>query len=325
MKAAVVGDKGLAILDIDIPKPKPTEILVRIRACGLNRADIMIASGMAHGRESGPGAVVGIEFSGEVVEVGSETEGVKPGDRVMCSGSGGWAEYAVADWGRAATIPGNNMTWAQAATLPIALQTMHNALVTAGGMKAGETVMIQGASSGVGLMGMQIAREMGAKLVVGSSTNPDRRARLTEYGADLAVDSRDDGWVQQVLDATGGKGVDLIIDQISGYAANHNLAATAILGRIVNVGRLGGFSGDFNFDLHALRRITYIGVTFRTRSIEEVRLIVTQMRADLWDMVEAGKLTIPIDSEYSLDEAPAAVEHMRANQHFGKIVLNLED
>jgi NADPH2:quinone reductase len=325
MKAAVVGDKGFGIIEIDEPKPKPTEILVRVRACGLNRADIMVAGGMTHGRDSGPGAVVGLEYAGEVVEIGSEAQGVSVGDRVMCSGTGGWAEYAVADWGRAAQIPGNNMNWAQAATLPIALQTMHNAVVTAGGMKAGEAVMIQGASSGVGLMGMQIAREMGAKLVVGSSTNPERRARLAEFGADLAVDSRDEGWVDQVLDATDGKGVDLIVDQISGYAANQNLAATAILGRIVNVGRLGGFSGDFNFDLHALRRINYIGVTFRTRSIDEVRKIVREMRADLWDMVEAGKLTLPIDSEYSLDDAPQAVEHMRANQHFGKIILNLGD
>ena len=324
MKAAVAGDQGFGIVDIDAPKPKPNEVLVQVRACGLKRADIMVASGMAHGRQSGPGAVVGIEFAGEVVEVGSETNDIKPGDRVMCSG-GGWAEYAVADWGRAAQIPGNNMTWAQAATMPVALQTMHNALVTAGRMKAGEAVMIQGASSGVGLMGLQIAKAMGAKLVVGSSTNPDRRAKLAEYGADLAVDSRDEGWVGQVLDATDGRGVDLIVDQISGYAANQNLAATAILGRIVNVGRLGGFSGDFNFDLHALRRIDYIGVTFRTRSVEEVRDIVRAMQSDLWDMVEAGKLALPVDSEFSLDDAPEAVEHMRANSHFGKIILNVGD
>ena len=200
---------------------------------------------------------------------------------------------------------------------------MHNAVVTAGRLQAGESVLIQGASSGVGLMGMQIAKAMGASFVVGSSTNPDRRARLGEYGCDLAVDSRDENWVQQVLDATDGAGVDLIVDQVSGYTASQNLAATKILGRIVNVGRLGGFTGEFNFDLHAMRRIDYIGVSFRTRSIEEVRVIVKAMKADLWDAVEAGTLSLPIDSEYSLDDAVAAVEHMRANRHFGKIVLNV--
>ena len=324
MKAAVVGDNGFAIAEIDPPKPKPNEVLVRVRACGMNRADLMVASGMAHGRSSGPGATIGIEYVGEVVEVGAEAEGVKPGDRVMCSGGGGWAEYAVADWGRAAAIPGNNMTWSQAATLPIALQTMHNAVVTAGRMKPGEAVMIQGASSGVGLMGLQIAKALGARLVVGSSTDAARRARLGDFGCDLGVDSRDAGWVRRVLDATDGKGVDLIVDMVSGYAANANLAATRILGRIVNVGRLGGFSGEFDFDLHAARRIDYIGVTFRTRSVEEVREIVQAMKRDLWGLVEAGKLSLPIDREFAFADAPEAVEYMRANRHFGKIVLVME-
>ena len=105
MKAAVVGENGFGIQDMPEPKPKPNEVLIRVRACGLNRADAMVAGGMAHGRDSGPGTTVGIEFAGEVVEVGAETEGLKPGDRVMCSGSGGWAEYAVADWGRAGRCP----------------------------------------------------------------------------------------------------------------------------------------------------------------------------------------------------------------------------
>jgi len=216
------------------------------------------------------------------------------------------------------------MTWAQASTLPVALQTMHNAAVTAGRFKAGETVLIQGASTGVGLMGLQIAKALGAKLVVGSSTNPDRRSRLAEFGADLAIDSKDEGWVDEVLEATDGEGVDLIVDQISGYAANANLAATKILGRIVNVGRLGGFTGEFNFDLHAMRRIDYIGVTFRTRSVEEVRHIVQAMKNDLWDAVEAGKLSLPIDSEYALDDAVEAVNYMKANKHFGKIILYMD-
>ncbi len=324
MKAAVVGDTGLEIREIDTPKPGLAEVLIRVRAVGLNRADAMVASGMAHGRAGGPGTVPGIEYVGEVAEVGPEVPHVKPGDRVMCSGTAGWGEYATADWGRTVPIPTNNMTWAQASTLPVGLQTMHNAIVTAGRFKPGETVMIQGASTGVGMLGMQIAKALGAGLVVGSSTNPERRARLTEFGADLAVDSQDAGWVDQVLEATGGDGVDLIIDQVSGYVANQNMQATKILGRIVNVGRLGGASGDFNFDLHAMRRIDYIGVTFRTRSVEEVRDIVAAMKADLWDTVEAGALSLPIDREFAFDDAAEAVEYMRANKHFGKIVMTLD-
>jgi NADPH2:quinone reductase len=205
--------------------------------------------------------------------------------------------------------------------MPVALQTMHNALVGAGRFKKGESVLIQGASTGVGLLGMQIAKLMGAAIVMGTSTNDARRARLKEFGCDLALDSRDEKWPDEVKAATGGKGVDLIVDQISGGVANQNMQAAAILGRIVNVGRLGGMKGEFNFDLHALKRIDYIGVTFRTRSPEEVRAIVKAARADLWPAIEAGKLTLPIDKTFPLEKAAEALAHMKANAHFGKIVL----
>ena len=323
MKAAVVGDKGIEIRDVPRPEPKANEVLVRVRAAGLNRAELAIAAGHRHGSAGGSGAVIGLEWSGEVAAVGAEVRGLKAGDRVMCSGNGGYAEYAVCDWGRVSPIPANNMTFPQAATLPVALQTMHDAVVTNGRLKAGESVLIQGASSGVGLMGLQIAKLKGAKLVIGTSTNAERRARLKEFGADLALDSKDSAWPDAVAEATGGKGVDLIIDQVSASVANQNMKAASILGRIVNVGRLGGMKGEFDFDLHALKRIAYIGVTFRTRSLEEVRAIVRRMREDLWDSVEAGKLHLPIDRTFPLEEAAAAQAHMRANGHFGKIVLTV--
>jgi NADPH2:quinone reductase len=216
------------------------------------------------------------------------------------------------------------MTFAQAACFPVALQTMHNAVVTAGRLKRGESLLIQGASSGVGLMGMQIGKVMGAALVMGTSTNPARRARLKEFGCDLALDSSDPKWPDEVKKATGGKGVDLIVDQVSASVANQNLAAAAILGRIVNVGRLGGMKGEFDFDLHALKRIDYIGVTFRTRTIDDVREINRAMRADLWPALEAGKLTMPIDRTFPLEKAADALAVMRTNAHFGKIVLMME-
>ena len=291
-----------------------------MRACGLNRADLGVAAGHKHGAIGGPGTIVGMEFAGEVVEVGAEASGLKPGDRVMCSGAGAFAELAVADWGRATPIPAN-MSFEQAATLPVALQTMHNALVTAGRLAAGESVLIQGASSGVGLMALQIAKHMGAGFVIGTSTNAMRREKLKQFGADLAIDTTDPAWPDAVLAATGGKGVHLIIDQVSASVANANMKAARVLGRIVNVGRLGGAKGEFDYDLHALKRIDYIGVTFRTRSIEEVREINRLMRADLRGAIEAGTLRLPIDRSFPLAEAVAAFAHMRANAHFGKIVL----
>ena len=144
---------------------------------------------------------------------------------------------------------------------------------------------------------------------------------MVNDGTYLAIDTTQPDWSEEVLAATDNKGVDLIVDQVSASVANQNMEAAAILGRIVNVGRLGGMKGEFNFDLHALKRIDYIGVTFRTRSPEEVRAIVKAARADLWPAIEAGKLSLPIDRTFPLSQAAEALAHMKANAHFGKIVL----
>src|SRR5580693_7366738 len=287
MKAAVLGAKGIEIQDLPKPEPKPNEVLIKVRASSLNRADTLVAAGIQHGPV------------------------------------GGVAEYVVTDAGRVNRIPGNNMTYEQAACFPVALQTMHNAVVTAGRLKRGETLLIQGASSGVGLMGMQIGKLMGASLVLGTSTNAKRRAGLTDYGCDVAIDTSKPDWPADVKKATGGNGVNLIVDMVSAPVAMGNLEAAALLGRIVNVGRLGGTKGEFNFDMHALKRIDYIGVTFRTRTPEEVREIVKAMRADLWPAVEAGKLTLPIYKTFKLADIVEALSVMTANQHFGKIVITV--
>ena len=323
MKAAVLGEKGVEVRDVPRPTPKPNEVLIKVRASSLNRADTIVAAGIQHGPVGGVGARLGLECSGEVEAVGSEVTGFKAGDRVMGSAPGGFAEYTVTDAGRLHRIPGNNMTYAQAACFPIALQTMHNAVVTAGRLKRGETLLIQGASSGVGLMGMQIGKLMGASIVLGTSTNAHRRAQLKDYGCDVPIDTGKPDWPEDVKKATGGNGVNLIVDMVSAPVANGNLAACALLGRIVNVGRLGGTKGEFNYDLHALRRIDYIGVTFRTRTAEEVRDIVKAMRADLWPAVESGKLSLPIYKTFKLDHIVEALGVMTANQHFGKIVIDV--
>src|SRR6202451_276313 len=206
MKAAVVGEKGAEVRDLPKPDPKPNEVLIRVRASSLNRADLLVASGHQHGSVGGIGARIGLECSGEIEAVGSEVKDFKAGDRGLAA-PGGFAEYAVTDAARAHRIPGNNMTYEQAACLPVALQTMHNAVVTAGRLKRGETLLIQGASSGVGLMGMQTGKLMGASLVLGTSTNAKRRAGLKDYGCDVAIDTAKPDWPEDVKKATGGKGV----------------------------------------------------------------------------------------------------------------------
>jgi len=322
MKAFVYAQGGATIANVPKPEPSGPQVLVRVHACGLNRADLGMTKGHVHGSQGGAGTILGMEWSGEVVAVGPDARGAKPGDRVAGSGTAAFAEYTLADHGRLLAVPAA-MSYATAATLPLALTTMHNALVTVGRLEAGQSVLVQGASSGVGLMALQIAKLKGARLVVGSSTHATRRSRLAEFGADLAVDSNAPAWVDQVLSATDGRGVDLVIDQISGRVASQNLRATKVLGRIVNVGRLGGTHADFDFDTHAARRIDYVGVTFRTRIIEEIREIFVKVRDDVWPAAIAGQLRMPIDSTWAFDDIAKAFAHMEANAHLGKIVVML--
>ena len=323
MNAAVLGADGPAVMRIPVPVPAADEVLVRVHAAAMNHADLAIAEGRMHGTHGGPGTVLGLEFAGDIVEVGEAVRGLSAGQRVMASGRGAFAEYAVAKAGRVIPIPSPATGYQQAACLPVALQTMHDAIVTRGRLRAGDVVLVQGASSAVGLIALQMCRLLGARMIIGTSTNPERRRRLREFGADLVLDSSVADWPQAVLDQTQGHGADLIIDMVSGPVMNQNLRAAALEGRIVNVGRLGGRQAQFDFDLHALRRIEYVGVTFRTRTDAQVEEVVRRMRKDLDAALDAGRLSLPVDRVYPLEQVGAAFERNRARRHFGKLILAL--
>jgi NADPH:quinone reductase len=321
MKAGVASENGLAIQSIPKPEPADQQILVRVAAAGMNRADLNAAKGAGVASRASLGKAIGMEWAGEVVAVGEAVTTILPGDFVMCSGTGGYAEFAVADVGRALPLGGSGLSVEQAAGLPLALMTAHDAVVSNGRLTAGDSILVHGASSAVGLAAMQIAKLKGASLVIGTSTSVARSARLLEFGADIVFDPSSAKWVDQILEATGGNGVNVIIDMVAGATVNGSMRAAAVLGRMVNVGRLAGATTEFDLDLHALKRLNYIGTTFRTRGIAEVREIVRAMHADLWEAVTTGRIRLPIDRIFALDEAPAAHAHMQQNAHFGKIIL----
>ncbi len=324
MRAIVYGPQGPVLAEVPQPQVAAAQVRVRVQACALNRADLYMAEGRRHGDGGGPGAILGLEWAGTVDAVGPEVPPhIQPGQRVMGSGRGAFADYAVADWGRVLPLPDGIGDPAEAATLPIALQTMHDALATHGRLRAGQSLLIHGASTAVGLMALQIARHMQAGWIAGSSTSPAKRQRLLELGVDLAFDPGASDWPRQVIDATGGKGAQVVVDMLAGPIFNATLAATAFEGRIVNVGRLAGRSANFDFDLHALRRVHYSGVTFRTRTPEEVRQITGRMLRDLGEPLRAGHLRLPIDCEFELEQCAQALAYMRANRHFGKITLRV--
>lgn len=315
MRAVVVTEAGVHVGDVVQPEPGPGEILVRVSVASLNRKDLL-----ALRRASGK--PIGSEWSGVVAGLGSGVQGFKIGDRVMCAGEGGFAEFAVTHAGRAIVVPTQSLTDEQAAVLPMALQTMHDALTRAQ-LTRGDVVLVHGASSGVGLMGLQIARQLGAGLVIGTSTRDDRSQRLREHGADHVVNSTAPDWSRRILEITSGRGADVIVDMVAGPRFNEVMEAAALRARIVNVGRLGGDSASFDFDLHARKRITYIGVTFRTRTQEEIAELNGKMVSQLGEALAAGKLKLPIDARFSLEQAAEALRHMQDNMHFGKIVLNV--
>lgn len=315
MKAIVSAEEGVVLRELPEPVPGPQEVLVRVRAASLNRADLAVAAART-------GRPIGMEWAGEVVQAGADAAGWV-GQRVVCTGMGGFAEYAVAHVGRVIPIP-PGADFAEGSVLGLALQTMHDALVTNGRLRAGEAVLVHGASTAVGLIALQMARHMGAATVIATSTSADKRARLAAFGATHVLDPNEPGWVAAVLDATQGRGADLVIDQIAGPRFDDTMRATAVLGRIVNVGRLGGDTGPFNFDLHALRRLQYTGVTFRTRDADEVKALNGALLDHLGDAIADGRFRLPIHARFALGEAAQALDLMASNQHFGKIVLTVD-
>ncbi|MDT7531702.1 zinc-binding dehydrogenase [Sphingopyxis sp. SE2] len=320
MIAGIATAEGLTVAEVARPTPSDEQILVRVVAAGMNRADLAAAKGMGVASANSYGKPIGMEWAGEVVEIGSTVTDCVVGDWVACSGTGGYAEYAVADQHRIFKLRSGEGA-AQAAVLPLALMTAHDALVVAG-LRRGETVFVHGATSAVGLATLQIAKILGAAKVIGGARSGDKRLRLVTFGADGTIDTGAADWSQALFEVTDSKGADVAVDMVSGPCFGELMKGTAIAGRIVNVGRLGGTIGEFDFNLHALRRISFHGVTFRTRSLEQVRDIVRGVTDELWPSVESGSLSLPIDRRFDLADAVAAHAYMAGNQHFGKILLD---
>ena len=321
MKAVTLGDDGVEIKDLPNPEPTSEQVLVKVKSCGLNRSDLLETQGQSFGHTGGDTKIIGGEFAGEIVELGEGVEDLKVGDKVMCRGGSGWAEYAVANHKRAIKFNPEQISWEQAASIQGNLQTMHDAIVTNGKFISGQSVFIQGASSGVGIIGLQIAKALGASLVLGSSTNQNKLSKLSSYGADILIDTSKENWLDKVLDVTEGKGVDVLIDMLSGDFVNKNMEATKINGHFINIGRLAGMNGNFNYDLHAKRRLHYVGTTGRTRSVEENLDVARVANKDLWDHVVDGKIRHVIFKTFRLNEASDALNIMNENRHFGKLVL----
>lgn len=313
------GGSSLELRNVPEPEPGPHDLLVKVRAVGLNRADL--SRNMP--RPDDPDFnIAGMETAGEVIATGREVKDFEPGDRVMSMGTKAYAEQALADSRVAMKIPGN-LDFAEAAAIPTFFSTAHDALVTNGELAKGSSLLIQGAAAGVGIAMIQAARALGASVIAGTSRDATKLGRLKAFGLDVAIQSGTDDTAELCKAATDGKGVDVVSDNIGKGVLTDNLEAAAIKGRIVSVGRLGGKIEEIDLDKIALKRLKLIGVTFRTRTVEEKADITRRLIADLGTHFANGSIKPPIDRTFDFDEALAAQEYMRSNGHIGKIVLKL--
>lgn len=329
MKAVLIhasADGGtLEYCDVPEPTPQPGELLIRVRATGLNRADLAQRRGAYPRPETGsPSAfnIAGLEAAGEVVGLGAGVTGFAVGDRVMAMCAGGYAEYTTFDHRLAMRVP-ERLSWEEAAAVPVAYMTEHDALITNGSLRAGESVLIHAASSGVGIAAIHIAKLWDATPVMGTSGVDEKLAALAGQGLDRGINYRTENFADAVLAATNGAGVDVVIDHVGGSHFHDNLRCMALRGRLVSVGRLGGSMGELNLDFMAVRRLHLIGVTFRTRTMEE-RIAVTQRcAADLLPALGDGRIRPLIHRAFPLAEAAAAQDDMASNAHIGKMVLTV--
>lgn len=327
MKAIIIDealpDRPLRYTDVPEPMYGKYDLLIGVKAAALNRADLRRAAthfAASDIKISLP--VAGLEMAGEVVALGSHVSGYAVGDRVMAMAGGAYAEQTVIDYRLALPVP-SSMTWDEAAATPITFVTAHDALMNAASFKKGESVFVQGASSGAGIASVQIARLKGATHVFGTAGSPNKLERLRTLGCDVPINYHREDFVAVIREHTQSRGVDIVIDLVGSHTAQGNVDATAICGRIVCVGRVAGAEATMNLDEFSRKRIRMTGVTFRTRSMEERIAAVRSFRDDVLPALEEGAIRPVIDSVYSLREAAVAQERLRANQHFGKIILKV--
>jgi NADPH:quinone reductase len=320
MRAAVLNQDGSVTLqDVEPPVPAADQVLVRVHAAGLNRADLAARASPAR---AGP-AIAGLELAGEVEAVGAQVSHWRPGDKVMGRGSG-FAELAVLAEADAMRVP-DGLSWEEAGAMPVTLLTAHDALVTNGRLRPGELVVVNAGSSGVGICAARMAGVLGSGTVVSATTSGSKVPIIRDAVGPLpcplvVVDVTGDEFVAAVRGQSGdGQGAHLIIDSVGASVLGDNIAAARVTGRIVQVGRLGGRHAEIDLDELARKRLTLVGVTFRTRSQAEGAEVVRRCVEDLGNQV--ARFRPRIDQAFPLGQILDARAAMLRNEHVGKIVV----
>ena len=330
MKAVTIvsfgGVEGLEVREVaDAPRATADRVRVRVRAAGLNRADILQRLGRYPAPPGYPQDIPGLEFAGEVVEVGDEARARKIGDRVFgITGGGAQAEFVTVPESTLAEIPAN-LDWAEAASIPEVFMTAHDALFTQCRLQMGERVLIHAAGSGVGTAASQLVNAAGA-VAYGTSRTADKLDRAKEFGlTESVVVAKDSSeFVEAVKRWTNDAGVGVILDLVGAAYLKANLDSLALKGRLIFVGTTSGAKAEIDYSVVMRKRLRIMGTSLRTRSIEEKATATRLFAQHVVPLLASGKVRPVIDSVFGFDEVRAAHQRIESNESFGKVVLTID-
>jgi NADPH:quinone reductase len=327
MRAAIITRPGgpdvLEVQERPTPVPSDNEVLIRVHASALNRADLLQREGHYPAPPGAPADIPGLEFAGEVVALGKAVTSWREGDRVFgVVGGGGNAEYLVADAQTVARVP-SVLSWTDAAAIPEAFITAHDALVTQAGVRAGESVLIHAVGSGVGLASVQLARAWRAT-PYGTARTASKIEKAREFGLADGIVVGDDTMVivPAVERWTTGKGIDVTLDLVAGAYVPAEIQAAAKRGRIMFIGTVAGRTATVPIGMILGKRLTLRGTVLRARSIDEKREVTAAFARDVVPLFESGVLGPTVDRVFPLVEIAAAHERLASNETFGKVVID---
>ncbi len=325
MRAIEISKPGgpgvLRLIERPVPTPGPGEILIRLDAAGVNRPDAAQRAG-TYAPPPGASDLPGLEGAGVVVATGPGVARWAVGEAVCALlPGGGYAEYCVTNQHHALAVP-KGMNMVNAAALCETYFTVWANVFLRGGLTGGETFLVHGGTSGIGTTAIQLARAFGARVftTAGSAT---KCATSTDLGAELAINYKEKDFVESVRDATGGRGVDLILDMVGGDYIARNINALALDGRLVMIAFLGGAKADINFAQVMMKRLTITGSTLRPQSDQAKADLAQDLRENVWPLLDAGTVAPVMDSTFDLKDAAAAHERLESPGHIGKIVLKI--